>query len=104
MGSTGALGMKESVDMEWVRLENALVWHLRSNHYPPVPTCMVEPCMKAIRYANKGKWDTKVRLPEGVLYKGKYKTAPVFSIIEAHHLESFLDSDDDEYFEDEDEE
>jgi len=67
----------------------ALAWHLQSNHYPPVPLSMVEPSLRAIKQANKGNWNARVRLPAGVLYKGM-KTAPVRAMIEQHHLDVFL--------------
>ena len=71
MGATGAMGFSESVRDGEVSLRQALLWHLTSNHYPPVSAEMVDPCIKAIEKANAGEWDAKVRLPKGVTYKGK---------------------------------
>ena len=31
-----------------IDIDLALTWHLRSNHYPPVPLSMIEPCKAAI--------------------------------------------------------
>lgn len=95
MGRMGAVSMKDSVDMGWVKLEQAMTWHLLSNHYPPLPSSMIPVCLKAVKNGNNGEWDKRVLLPEGILFKGKYKTAPTSDIIEAHHLESFLDCDED---------
>ena len=72
----------------------AVMTHLLYNHYPPVPSSMVGPCVRAIEYANKGEWDKKVRMPEGITYKGK-KLAPIDAVIESHHLEFFLDEEED---------
>jgi hypothetical protein len=44
MGSVTALGIKDSV----LDLETQILYHLRGNHYPPVPAEMVQPCIEAI--------------------------------------------------------
>ena len=92
MGRMGAEGFKEMIDQGMTSLDNALIWHLRSNHYPPLPSSMVEPCKTAIELANNDEWDELVQLPEGTTYKGE-DCAPVWAIIEAHHLDSFLDNE-----------
>ena len=71
-------------------MRTALSWHLTSNHFPPVPTTMIEPCLEAIDNANNDEWDKMVRLPDGVGYRGM-TSAPTHAIIEQHHLDSFLD-------------
>ena len=93
MGSTFATDLAESAVTK-IQLENAVMTHLLYNHYPPVPSSMVGPCVRAIKYANKGEWDKKVRMPEGITYKGK-KLAPIDAVIESHHLEFFLDEEED---------
>lgn len=92
MGHQTALSIAES----GLSLRDQLVWHLTSNHYPPIPTTMVEPCVMAINLASNGDWDARVELPEGVSYRGEV-TAPVSAIIEQHHLDAFV-IDDEEYF------
>lgn len=77
---------------EGLGIETALSWHLTSNHYPPVPDTMVQPCVEALDNANAGEWDKMVQLPDGVGYKGG-TAAPTHAIIEQHHLESFLDDE-----------
>lgn len=77
---------------EGLGLQTALSWHLTSNHFPPVPTTMVEPCVEAIENANNDEWDKMIRLPEGVGYRGM-TSAPTHAIVEQHHLESFLDDE-----------
>jgi hypothetical protein len=55
---------------------------------------MVEPCIKAIDIANSGQsWDTMVDLPDGVSWKG-LPQAPASALIEAHHLDAWLDGED----------
>ena len=95
MGSVYAEGLTEI----GLTLEDQIMVHLTSNHYPPVPKIMVPVCIEAIDFANEGLWDQEVQLPEDVLWKGE-TTAPVYAIVEQHHLEfwiieSELDSDED---------
>lgn len=67
----------------------ALRWHLEHNHYPPVPAVMVDTCHEAILLAAAGDWDTEYRLPPGITYKDG-RSAPVWAIVEQHHLEPFV--------------
>lgn len=71
-------------------LNQAISWHLTSNHFPPIGPEMVPICVEAIDNANDGELDKMVQLPDGVGYKGR-TAAPTRAIIEQHHLESFLD-------------
>lgn len=95
MGRMNAIGFAASVAEGQITLDAALSWHLSANHYPPVPSSMIEPCKRAIEAANEGEWDRAIELPEGVSYRGE-STAPASAIIEQHHLDSFLSVDDDE--------
>ena len=71
-------------------IETQVEIHLRSNHYPPVPSIMVAPCVEAIDAVNDaGLWDLEIPMPEGVSYKG-LTTAPAWAIIEQHHLQAWL--------------
>ncbi len=71
-------------------IESQIGIHLQSNHYPPVPKTMVQPCIEAIDAVNDaGLWDLDIPLPEGVLWKG-LTSAPAHAIIEAHHLNAWL--------------
>lgn len=71
-------------------LEQQISIHLRGNHYPPVPTSMVKPCIEAIDAVNDlGLWNADIELPEGVLWRG-LTTAPAHAIIEAHHLDAWI--------------
>lgn len=92
MGSLQAAAFAEAVGDGDISLESALSWHLRANHYPPVPETMVPVCIAAIDAANEGDWDRSIDLPEGVSYRDQ-TTAPARAIIEGHHLDSFLDFD-----------
>ena len=82
--------------IEHAEFRQALAWHLSSNHYPAIPSVMIEPCAQAIANANAGDWDSEIQLPNGVLWRGGSTTCPTSALIEYAHLESFLDSDYDE--------
>ena len=87
MGSLQATEMAEMLD-----IESAISWHLQSNHYPPVPVSMVPACIEAIENALEGNWLKAVELPQGTLYRGSTH-APTDAIIEQHHLEPWVELD-----------
>mgnify|MGYP000058226571 FL=1 len=87
MGNLSAMAMSD--EELGLSLEQQIGWHLQSNHFPPVPSYMVEPCIQAIDYANEGEWDKLISLPEGVGYKG-LTVAPVHAIVEQHHLHNWI--------------
>ena len=87
MGSIQAQEMAEMLSME-----DAIAWHLRSNHFPPIPLSMVPVCIEAIENALAGEWTKLVSLPEGVGYKG-LTVAPTDAIIEQHHLDPWVELD-----------
>ncbi len=67
MGSLQAAAMSETD----LTLEQALAWHLRSNHYPPVPESMVPTCIEAINAYWEDDLDKMVSLPAGVRFRGE---------------------------------
>lgn len=84
----GRLTAMEIAETE-LTLEDQITWHLKSNHFPPIPKSMVKPCIEAIDAANDGDWEKLVSLPEGTGYRG-LTVAPVHAIVEAHHLETWI--------------
>lgn len=89
MGSLQAGEFARFVGEGEIALEQALSWHLTSNHYPPVPTTMIEPCKQAIEAINEDEPEREITLPEGVSYRNA-PTAPAWAIAEQHHLDAFL--------------
>lgn len=84
MGRMNLIGMLETTDQE-----TTLRWHLTSNHFPPVPESMVEPCKEAIRAMYEGEPTRSIELPEGVTYRGmNYCFAG--SLVDSFHLDDFL--------------
>lgn len=89
----GALQANEMAEM--TDLQTGLRWHLRSNHFPPVPLSMLPVCEEAIDAANEDDWERMIELPEGTSYRGRDE-APAWAIVEAHHLQSWIDNGEDE--------
>jgi hypothetical protein len=98
MGSNMATELADKDLFPNLTLEDAIGMHLRGNHYPPVPLSMVQPCIDAIDAFNEGEGDRMITLPEGVSWRGQLD-APAYAIIEAHHLDAWLEYDMDEEFE-----
>jgi len=90
MGRLTAEGIAES----GLPMEDQIRWHLQGNHFPPVPVSMVPVCIAALDAAADGDWQREIPLPDGVAYRG-LPTAPAAAIIEQHHLESWLDIEED---------
>jgi hypothetical protein len=84
MGLATAQGITETD----LTLEQQLHWHLRGNHFPPIPTSMIQPCIDAIDAYFDEDTDQLITLPEGVAYRGSDK-APAWAIIEQHHLHAW---------------
>ena len=80
-GGTHDLGLQHQIKIQ-----------LQNNHYPPVPTSMVFPCIDAITAVNDGERERLIALPDGVLWKGQ-KEAPAYAIVDAHHLDPWVDYD-----------
>jgi hypothetical protein len=86
----GSLQATEMANM--LSVKDGLAWHLRSNHYPPVPLSMIGACIEAINAYNEDNSNMEIEMPEGVSYRGN-TTAPAWAIIESHHLQSWLAED-----------
>jgi hypothetical protein len=89
----GNMHAEEYSSMRGKNKDMGLLAHLQSNHYPPVPASMLGPSKRAISAVNRGKHDSKIKLPTGVLYRGQ-KSAPASAIVEAHHLHSWIKESD----------
>lgn len=92
MGSMSAIGMASAVNVGVVDIRSALSWHLTSNHYPPLPLDLVDTALRVIDKANAGEWNRRVKLPEGITFRGS-QLAPVGACVDAWHLHEFLDAD-----------
>ena len=99
MGSVTALGIQDTV----MDLETQILYHLRGNHYPPVPAEMVKPCIDAIDAYYDEDYDREIDMPMvgnfQITYKGSI-TAPARAIIDQHNLRFWL-PEEEEYIPDE---
>ena len=86
MGYTTAVDLSTELD-----LEMAISIHLQSNHYPPVPLSMVQPCIDAIDAYWNQDYNLMIELPPGVTYRGGATSAPAYAIIENHHLDPWVE-------------
>lgn len=84
MGYTTAQELAEILD-----LEGSIAMHLQANHYPPVPTSMVQPCIDAIDAYHDEDYERLIELPKGITWRNQ-TLAPAYSIVEAHHLGPWL--------------
>lgn len=85
MGNNLSQDLAENV----IDIRQSIAIQLQSNHYPPVPLTMVEPCIEAIYACSDEDYYKKIKLPEGVKWRGKL-TAPAWAIVQSHHLEPWL--------------
>ena len=88
MGSNMAIELAQGVFMD--DRNSQIAMHLTSNHYPPVPTIMVQACIEAIEACNELCFQRRIELPEGCSWRGE-SSAPASAIVEGHHLEAWLD-------------
>ena len=91
MGNLNAAAMAEAVGEGQVGLRPALHWHLTSNHYPPVPSSMIDACVAAIEALVDEEPEREIELPDNIVWKGQ-TTAPAQSIVEDHHLWYFVEN------------
>tara|TARA_R110000822_G_scaffold78035_3_gene186992 strand:- start:449 stop:721 length:273 start_codon:yes stop_codon:yes gene_type:complete len=73
-------------------LEDSLAYHLKVGHYPPIPIEMIEVCKEAIVLMNEGLPNSQIDLPLGTSYRGD-TTAPAWAIADAHHLDAWIDEE-----------
>jgi len=89
MGNNFATELADKDLFPELDLETAIGMHLRSNHYPPVPLTMVEPCIAAIDAYWEGDREKHIELPAPITWRDK-NYAPAFAIVEGHHLDAWL--------------
>ncbi len=89
----GALQAREMASL--MPMEEAIRWHLKANHYPPIPESMVIPCIEAIDAYWEDDLDKEIAMPTGVYYKGR-NTAPAREIIIQHHLDAWCEEEEEQ--------
>ena len=91
MGYNTAYDLSQSV----IDIHQSIAIHLTSNHYPPVPPSMVQPCIDAIYACDEEEYDKLIELPHGVEWRGQ-SSAPAHAIVKGHLLQPWLYSEGDE--------
>lgn len=86
MGSNFATELADGT-LGQMSLERQIGIHLSANHYPPVPSSMIKPCIEAIDAYWEDDVDREIDL-NGASWRGN-DTAPAWAIIEGHHLEAW---------------
>lgn len=77
-------------------MDDLLMWHLRHNHYPPIPLQMKETALAAIECCMRGEFDDEVDLPEGVIHRVHGEgLVPVRVVMDKLHLWEFVERGDD---------
>ena len=94
MGGNLSRELANGIDGVEITLQQQIAIQLQSNHYPPVPLSMIEPCIKAIEACNEGNSDALIDLPAPIVWRGQSQ-APAGAIVEGHHLDAWLSSDED---------
>ena len=84
MGLMTAMALEEELG-----LEAGLAIHLQSNHYPPVPVAMVQPCIDAIDAYYEEDYGRLIELPAGITWRNQ-TSCPAHAIVDAHHLDAWL--------------
>jgi len=93
MGYVSALAFSEAVENDDISLDVALHWHLRSNHFPPVPLELIPVAKAAISALEEGDPDRDLELPANVTFRDR-PVAPAWTVIQQFHLDAFLSADD----------
>lgn len=83
------LGVSAMLDV--TDINTALIWHLGSNHYPPVDLRFIPTAKAAIEAANEGEWDREIAFPDGA----QKKSDAAHAVIDGLHLGSFVEYEDD---------
>ena len=84
----GSVFANDLADMD-MDIRTQLKIHLTGNHYPPVPSSMVDACLDAIDAYHEEDYSRLIQLPEGVSWRGE-DSAPASALAEAHHLDAWL--------------
>jgi hypothetical protein len=88
MGSNFATDLANN-DLLELDLETQIGIHLSANHYPPVPSSMIQPCIDAIDAYYDEDYNRLIVLPAPITWRDQ-KSAPASAIVEAHHLDAWL--------------
>lgn len=90
MGYAQASEMADAIAQGEVDERQAIVWHLRTNCFPPLPLAFTDVALAALRALERDlEADDDIVLPEGVTWRGETAMSP-WEVIEAMHLNAFV--------------
>ena len=81
--------MQASEMRRFLAEDQALRWHLTSNHYPPIHEAFLPSVKTTLEHARAEEWDEQIELPNG-------KVLSVRDVVEQLHLQAFLEPGDDD--------
>ena len=96
MGYGYAQDLRDQVNEGLCSLEQAVMIHLRSNCYPPMPPALLPACMEALQHMESNEPDMRVQLPDGIQLVSRdmgfeYTDLPrAARVVEACRLEAFI--------------
>jgi len=81
-----------------VSFRDGILWHLKGNHYPPIPSVMADPCIEAIDAYYEDDLDRLIPLPKmedgfQIRWKDGNTEAPAWALIEHAHLQAWCSED-----------
>jgi hypothetical protein len=74
---------------ELADIDQALAWHLGSNHFPPIPSAMIPVAKDAIEAASDDDWDREIDL-RGIVEWRDQTTAPAYALVDHMHLDPWI--------------
>jgi len=89
MGNLQASEFANLVEDGSISLILAIEWHLQFNCYPPIRKSLASSGVLAIQAAQDGDTDTVIRLPDGVLFRGR-EEATAAEILDGLYLWGFV--------------
>lgn len=97
MGSLRAAEFADATREGMIHLQDAIRYHLESNHYPPIPYELFGGmALRAIQKAQRGEWEKGVRGPKGWEHRTYGAVMPVWAVVRELHLEEFVSGGEDE--------
>ena len=83
------MGYIQAIEMvNLMSLELGVWWHLRYNHYHPVPSEMIQIAVKAVRLCREDKFNESIITV--FEHQGFGWSVPAYVIVEAYHLEPWV--------------
>ena len=83
MGNLSALALQD--EELGFTLEQQISLHFQTNCYPPIPQEMVDTAVEAIDMVNDGEGHLKLKLPEGVTFRGS-NWVGAWDVVESYRL------------------